>query len=129
MNDDQTNPSQSASAASKHQRGKPRYAADLKVELFTKGLNHHSIERTANISSGGLFLCTDLGTEIGERVHLRIVFSDKDAYFDVKGTVVWICDGQKGHPKGFGVEFTDLNRAQQEIVNKHLSQYINVRDR
>ncbi|MBS1984252.1 MAG: PilZ domain-containing protein [Bdellovibrionales bacterium] len=110
-------------------RAKPRYAAALKVELFTKGLNHHVVEKTANISPGGLFVCTEAVAETGEKMHLRIIFSDRDSYFDVKGEVAWVCDGTKGHPKGFGVQFIDLNRAQTEIINRFLVKYVNIRDR
>jgi uncharacterized protein (TIGR02266 family) len=109
-------------------RAKPRYAANLEVEIFTRGLNHEKVARIANISSGGLFVCTDYKSEIGEKVHLRITFSDRDAFFDVKGRVVWVCQGEKGHPNGLGLEFDEVSAPQQEIINKILSQYINVRD-
>lgn len=120
---------ETSEAGNRSQRIKPRYSAHLKVELFTKGLEHHLIERTANISSGGLFVCTDISAGIDDKVHLRIIFSDKAAYFDVKAVVVWVCDGSKGHPKGLGVEFIDMNAAQQAIVDRHLVEYVNVRDR
>lgn len=113
----------------KLERGKPRYAANLKVEIFTKGLNHQIVERTANISSGGLFVCTEYSSEIGEKMHLRIIFLDREAYFDVKSEVAWVCNGEKGHPKGLGVRFVELNSAQQQIIDRYLVEYVNIRDR
>lgn len=111
------------------ERAKPRYAANLKVEVFTKGLNHHLVEKTANISSGGLFICTEIASEIGEKMHLRIIFSDREAFFDVKAIVAWVCNGERGHPKGLGVKFTDLNSSQQNIIDRYLVEYVNIRDR
>lgn len=107
-------------------RQKARYAAQLKVEVFSKGFEHQHIERTANISETGLFICTNLESEIGDKMHLRIILADREAFFDVKGEVVWICDGDGSHPKGLGVEFVDLNHAQSEVIHTILRDYINV---
>ena len=118
-----------SSGSHKSQRAKPRYAMNLRVEMFTKGFNHHLVEKTANISTGGLFVCTDVEAQTGEKLHLRVHFLDKAAYFDVKGAVVWVCNGERGHPKGLGVQFVELSEPQLEVIRRYLSQYVNIRDR
>lgn len=111
------------------ERRKPRYATSLKVLVFTKGLEHFQSERAANISSGGIFVCTDHICEVGEKLHIRIIFSDLDAYFDVKTRVAWVCGDDSSHPQGFGLQFTDLNDAHKQVIDKFLSKYINVKER
>jgi uncharacterized protein (TIGR02266 family) len=110
-------------------RRKPRYAAHLQVLVFTKGLNHFLSERTANISSGGLFVCTEHSAEVGEKLHIRVMLADIDSYFDVKTEVVWVCDGGSSHPQGLGLMFVDLSDDQQVVVDKILKNYINVKER
>lgn len=109
-------------------RQKARYSAQLKVEIFLKGLEHHHIDKTANISETGLFLCTELPSEIGDKMHLRIILSDRAAFFDVKAQVVWLCDGNGSHPRGIGLEFVELNRVQSEVIEKILREYVNVQN-
>lgn len=111
------------------ERRKPRYSASLKVMVFTKGLGHFQTERAANISSGGIFICTDHQSEIGEKLHIRIIFSELDAYFDVKTRVAWICNNDSSHPQGLGLAFTDLNEPQKQVIDKFLTQYINVKEK
>jgi Tfp pilus assembly protein PilZ len=110
-------------------RKKPRYQLALKAEIWIRDLQHHIIERTANISIGGLFLCTDLNLPQGDIVHVRIIFKDLDAYFDAKTKIVWRCDGLGSHPMGLGLEFIDLNDAQIDVIDTYLSKYINVRNK
>jgi uncharacterized protein (TIGR02266 family) len=114
---------------SQHQRLKPRYAANLEVLVYTKGLDHFFAERTANISNGGLFVCTNYQTTEGEKLHIRIILSDIDSYFEVKTRVAWVCPGDGSHPAGLGLEFTELNEAQRTVIERILSKYINVRER
>jgi Tfp pilus assembly protein PilZ len=109
-----------------NRRLKPRYAVNIKVEMLTKGLNHVSVERCANVSLGGLFVCTDYSADENERVHVRVIFSDKEAFFDVKTRVAWVCDGEGSHPKGLGLEFVDLTKEQNLIVQNFLKDYVNV---
>lgn len=109
-------------------RKRPRYAADIRVELFTRGLQHWIAERTANISVGGLFVCTESDSTIGERVHMRIYLQDRDAFFDMKGKVVWCCNGEDSHPKGLGIEFIEVTEIQQRVIDQVLKDYVNVRD-
>lgn len=114
--------------SSKYPRQKPRYAARLKVEVMTKGLEHHRIEKTANISTTGLFICTDMHADLEDKMHLRIIFEDRDAYFDVKARIVWTCDNAGSHPQGWGLEFVELNQAQKDVIEKFLSEYVNIAD-
>jgi uncharacterized protein (TIGR02266 family) len=109
------------------ERRKPRYSANIKVLVFTKGLNHFESQKTANISTGGLFVCTDHPAEIGDKMHIRIILGDRDAYFEVKTKVVWVCPTGTGHPQGLGLEFYDVSSDQQEIISKILKDYINVK--
>lgn len=109
-----------------NRRLKPRYAVDLKVEMLTKGLDHYVAERCANVSLGGLFVCTSYSAELNETVHLRIIFSDKEAYFDVKSEVAWICDDSGPHPQGLGLRFIDLSDDQIQVINRILREYVNV---
>jgi len=111
------------------ERRKPRYSAHVQVLVFTRGLEHFLSERTANISEGGLFICTEQNLEIGERVHIRVILSDKDSYFDVKTRVAWACDGSGSHPKGLGLELMDLNAPQRSVIEKVLRHYVNVQDK
>jgi Tfp pilus assembly protein PilZ len=114
------------SGENKNRRLKPRYSAEVKVEMLTKGLDYHRVDKTANVSTGGLFVCTDYLAPEGERIHCRIIFSDRDSYFDVKTRVAWVCDGGNSHPKGLGLEFIELNEAQQLVINRFLRAYVNV---
>lgn len=109
-----------------NRRLKPRYAVNLKVEMITKGLNHHSIERCANVSLGGIFVCTDHLASLGEKVHIRIIFSDKDSYFDVKTQVAWISNSEGPHPQGLGLEFIELSDAHKQVIAHFLKDYVNV---
>ncbi|NCN41932.1 PilZ domain-containing protein [bacterium] len=109
-----------------NRRLKPRYAVDIKVEMLTKGLDHYVVERCANVSLGGIFVCTDYSAEMDERVHVRIILSDKDAYFDLKTKVAWICDDSGSHPKGLGLQFVEISTEQQIIIDKILRDYVNV---
>ena len=111
------------------ERRKPRYSANLQVWVFTKGLNHFESERTANISSGGLFVCTGHSAEVGERLHIRVILSDIDSYFDVKTRVAWVCGDEGSHPAGLGLEFIELDEAQTHVVQTILKDYVNVKDR
>lgn len=110
-------------------RKKPRYQLALKAEIWVRDLQHHVVEKTANISNGGLFLCTELNLPQGDIVHVRIIFKDLDAYFDAKTKVVWRCDGIGTHPMGLGLEFTDLSSAQHGVIDRYLSNYVNVREK
>jgi len=112
--------------SNRNRRLKPRYSAQIKVEMLTKGLDYHRVDKTANISTGGIFVCTDFLAPEGERVHIRIILADKDAYFDVKTQVAWVCDGSGSHPKGLGLEFIELNEAQVLVINRFLREYVNV---
>ena len=107
-------------------RKKPRYAMNVQALVFTKGLEHFVSERTANISEGGLFVCTEHPAQIGERLHIRVILSDQDSYFDVKTKVAWVADGSTGHPKGLGLEFIDLNEPQKRVIGTVLKKYVNV---
>lgn len=118
----------SASSPAVRERRKPRYSANLSVMVFTRGLNHFMAEKTANISLGGLFVCTDHNAEVGEKLHIRIMMSDLDAYFDVKSEVVWVCPKGSGHPQGLGLRFCDLNEDQQAVISRFLKNYINVNE-
>jgi Tfp pilus assembly protein PilZ len=111
------------------ERRKPRYSANIRVLVFTKGLNHFEARKTANISTGGLFICTELKDkfEIDEKLHIRIILDDRDAYFEVKTKVVWVCPEGSGHPSGLGLEYTDVSDDQKEIIDKILKDYINVK--
>lgn len=108
---------------------KPRYQLALKAELWVRGLEHHMVEKTANISPSGLFLCTDLELPTGDVVHVRIIFKDLDAYFDAKARVIWQCDGKSSHPQGLGLEYIGLTDMQVHIIDKYLKNYVNVRER
>ena len=110
-------------------RLKPRYAANLEVLVYTKGLQHFVAEKTANISKGGLFVCTNHKAEVGEKMHIRIILSDIDSYFEVKTRVAWLCDGGGSHPEGIGLEFIEVNDAQAEIIERILTKYVNIRER
>jgi Tfp pilus assembly protein PilZ len=107
-------------------RIKARYAANIAVEMFTQGLNYFRAERTANISLGGLFVCTEYTGKIDEKVHIRIILSDRDSYFDVKTRIAWTCDGSGSHPKGLGLEFIELTDQQKMVIEKFLKDYVNV---
>ncbi len=107
-------------------RQKPRYSAQLKVDVFTPGLEHLRVEKTANISQTGLFICTEITAKLNDKFHLRIIFSDQDAYFDVKAKVIWICDGKSSHPRGLGLHFVELNEAQNHVIDSYLKKYVNV---
>jgi|GEM_PF-997043 len=109
-----------------NRRLKARYAVNIKIEMLTKGLNHVLVERCANVSLGGIFVCTDYTAEENEKVHVRVIFSDKDSFFDVKTRVAWTCDGSGSHPKGFGLEFIDLSKEQDLIIRHFLKDYVNV---
>jgi Tfp pilus assembly protein PilZ len=117
-------PVENSTAGQKRQ--KARYAANIAVEMFTQGLNYFRAERTANISLGGLFVCTEYDGKINEKVHIRIILSDRDSYFDVKTRIAWTCDGTGSHPKGLGLEFIELNDAQKMVIEKFLKDYVNV---
>ncbi len=108
-------------------RKAPRYSMNLAVEIFSKGLNHVHGAKTANVSLTGLFVCTDLAAALGEQLHLRVVLKDKEAFFDIRGQVVWVCDGQGTHPQGLGLQFVNLSRDQQNVINQHLKDYVNIR--
>jgi len=110
-------------------RRKPRYSANMQVTVFTKGLNHFQSEKTANISQGGLFICTSYKCEVGEKLHVRIILSDIDSFFDMKAKVAWTNDASNSHPEGIGVEFVDMTNEQKEVISKILSKYVNVKDR
>lgn len=109
-------------------RRKPRYQLALKAEVWVRGLEHYIVEKTANISQSGLFLCTEVDLPVNDRLHIRIIFKDLDAYFDVKARVVWRCDGLGSHPQGLGLEYTELTEFQSEVIKRYLTDYINVRD-
>lgn len=114
------------STSSRSPRKRPRYAANVKVEMFTKGLDHVFAGQTANISKGGLFICTDHLGSVDETLHLRIILSDKNAFFSVKTRVAWVCLGDGSHPQGLGVEFIDISPDQAQIIDKFLIDYVNV---
>jgi Tfp pilus assembly protein PilZ len=107
-------------------RQKARYAANIAVEMFTQGLNYFRAERTANISLGGLFVCTEYAGKTDEKVHIRIILSDRDSYFDVKTRIAWTCDGSGTHPKGLGLEFIELTDPQKMVIEKFLKDYVNI---
>ncbi len=110
-------------------RLKPRYSANLEVLVYTKGLDHFVAEKTANISKGGLFVCTSHKAEVGDKMHIRIILSDIDSYFEVKTRVAWLCDGGASHPEGIGLEFVEINEAQSEVIDRILTKYVNIRER
>lgn len=116
----------SSSNGGVNRRLKPRYAVDVKVEMLTQGLDHYVVERCANVSLGGLFVCTDYSAKESERVHVRIILADQDAYFDIKTEVAWICEGESSHPKGLGLRFVDVNEQQQAIIDRFLKDYVNI---
>jgi len=109
-----------------NRRLKARYAVNIKIEMLTKGLNHYNVERCANVSLGGIFVCTDYQAEENERVHVRVIFSDKEAFFDVKTRVAWTCDGAGSHPRGLGLEFVEITQEQNLIIQHFLKDYVNV---
>ncbi len=109
-----------------NRRLKPRYAVDIRIEMLTKGLDHYVVERCANVSLGGVFVCSDYSAQMNERVHVRIILADQDAYFDVKTEVAWICDGSGSHPKGLGLRFIELSKEQDMIIDRFLREYVNV---
>jgi uncharacterized protein (TIGR02266 family) len=117
------------SPSSRLARRKARYALNVQTLVFTKGLEHFLSERTANISEGGIFVCTDYESPVGEKLHIRVILSDQDSYFDVKTRVAWVCDGEGGHPKGLGLEFVDLNEPQKRVIATVLKRYVNVQSR
>ena len=123
------NRASSTPSAAALERRKPRYSASLKVLVFTKGLEHFQSERAANISSGGIFVCTDHICDVGEKLHIRIIFSDLDAFFDVRTRVAWVCGDDTSHPQGLGLEFVDVNDAQKQVISQFLSKYINVKEK
>ncbi len=119
--------SENSEQGSARERRKPRYSANLSVMVFTRGLNHFVAEKTANISTGGLFVCTDHPAEKGEKLHIRVMMTDLDAFFDVKTEVVWVCTKGSGHPQGLGLQFTDLTEDQKNVISRFMRNYINVK--
>ncbi len=113
-------------SAATQKRNKARYAANIAVEMFTQGLNYFRAERTANISLGGLFVCTEYDGKMNEKVHIRIILSDRDSYFDVKTRIAWTCDGSSSHPKGLGLEFIEVTDIQKMVIEKFLKDYVNI---
>lgn len=106
----------------------PRYSADVKVEIITKGLEMPHTGRTANISLGGLFVCTEYSADLGEKIFVRIIFKDKDAFFDIRTIVRWKSAGgpDAEMPKGVGLEFVDMTEKHKFVINNFLKDYINV---
>lgn len=115
-----------SSSSGINRRLKPRYAVDVKVEMLTQGLDHYVVEKCANVSLGGLFVCTDYSAKENERVHVRIILSDQDAYFDIKTEVAWVCGEESSHPKGLGLRFVDINEQQQAIIDRFFKKYVNI---
>ena len=108
----------------KNRRKSIRYNEEIEVEMMVKGLETPYVEKSANISGGGLFVCTNYEGDVDEKVHLRIIFPKFEAFFDVRAAVRWLSDGlSSGLPKGLGLEFVDLTEKQTVVIKDFLNDF------
>jgi len=88
----------------------PRYQTNILVRVMHASTSQMAVRSLANISRGGVFVCSPELVTLGTPLHL--ILHPQGSPVGVTGKVVHILDAglaaQKGHPQGFGLEFDTL---------------------
>jgi len=75
-------------------------------------------EFTANLSIGGLFLCTEQEIATRTRGILTFQHSQWDHPFEVEAEVVHVVPAGHAHPQGLGVQFVELEEADLKRLDR-----------
>jgi uncharacterized protein (TIGR02266 family) len=94
-------------------RRQARVPIEFKVTYSTSKFSAEGY--TFDLSLGGLFVKTDQPLKEGERINLRISFSDREEELKIPGEVAWInkeelTTPERKIPPGMGVRFLNLSK-------------------
>ncbi len=90
----------------------PRYklSVPVRVERAESGYEGEILD----LSMGGCFIKTRLDMLQNEKILARFTLFGEAV--EIGGTVVWRSQSSVTHPKGVGVKFDELNKAQREVM-------------
>lgn len=103
-------------------RDRERHGFDIQIGVATD--HRLFVGLTANISTGGLFIASDMPFKKGDKVEVRFSIPGASHVFHKHATVCWTrpfdSDGS-GHSKaGAGVKFDDLTDEEARILDAFL---------
>jgi uncharacterized protein (TIGR02266 family) len=101
-------------------RAAPRLRIQVPVEF--QSVQTFRPARSLDISARGVFLRTTAVFPVGEEVLLRFTLPRVSHAFKVTGRVVWSSptDAPQGVPAGMGVQFLDLEGAEQGLIEQYV---------
>jgi len=101
-----------------------RVRRSLTITAHLQGEEH--VFHSFDVSLSGLFLVTDLQHELSTittfpaSIHL-----DKlNATIAAQCRIMWVNDGQRGHPPGLGCMFMNLDRASKNTLKRYIAQQV-----
>lgn len=105
----------------------PRYRLTVpaRVERSQSGFEGEILD----LSLGGCFIKSRMDVDQSE--HLLIRFTIFGEAVELGGTVVWRSQNTVTHPKGMGIKFDDLNKAQKKVLKAatvHLKKIAHLQD-
>ena len=82
-----------------------------------------------DLSEGGIFIETENPLPSGSELTLRFTLPNIDRVFEVKGTVKWKSDTklqdanpQKKMPRGMGIQFSEMEDIDREMIRKYVQE-------
>lgn len=104
------------------ERREPRIPKTL--SLSYKDKNSFLKAYTGNISTGGLFIKTNNPLPKGESFLLKLQLPEISSPLKIKCIVAWAYkqeEGKGNKPSGMGIQFTEFNKGDDQILKKYIS--------
>lgn len=98
-------------------RRSPRIALDLLIQYRFESYEDFLSDRSLDISTGGIFICTEAPREEGALVYLQFRLIEGEPIVEGLGRVVRVNPpGMPGRVAGMGIEFVNLDEASRRTI-------------
>jgi uncharacterized protein (TIGR02266 family) len=94
-----------------------RLPVTLVVRYRAEGMSDFTVERTEDISTGGIFVCCDEPHTAGTAVHLEIALPGGTAAIEALGRVVRVGQGPSGRD-GMAIMFTSVDGSSRALLHR-----------
>lgn len=98
-------------------RRSPRVALDLLIQYRFETYEDFLTDRSVDISTGGIFICTESPREEGALVYLQFRLKEGEPLVEGLGRVVRVNPpGMPGRVAGMGIEFVNLDEESRRTI-------------
>ena len=102
----------------------------VKVQVFLRDEDVSGVVYfySRNLSTGGIFLETELYLDEGSIVDIEFTLPNYPKFIDIKAKIVWTVPDNWDpaiHPPGMGLEFIKLSEENKKIIENYIASKIN----